>query len=44
MREGGNGESLVREVFLFVLMFVLLLSSLLMLLEVDKMDMCNCVD
>ena len=39
-----NGDSFVREVFLFMLMSVLLLRSLLMLLEVDEMGMCNCVD
>ena len=37
-----NGDSLVREVILLVLMSVLLLRSLLMLLEVDEMEMCNC--
>ena len=41
-REGVNGDSLVREVFLFVLLSVVLLRSMLMLLEVDEMDMCNC--
>ena len=32
----------MREVFLFVLLHALLLRSLLMLLEVDEMDICNC--
>ena len=41
-REGVNGDSIVREVLLIVLLSVLLLRSLLMLLEVDEMDMCNC--
>ena len=37
-----NDDSLVREVLLFVLLSVLLLRSLLMLLEVDELDICNC--
>ena len=37
-----NGDSHVSEVFLFVLMSVVLLRSMLMLLEVDEMDRCNC--
>ena len=41
---GENGDSFVSEVFLFVLMSILLLRSLVMLLEVDEMEMCNCVD
>ena len=32
------------EVFLVVLLLVLLQRSLLMLVEVDEMDICNCVD
>ena len=38
----GNGDSRVREVLLFLLLSSLLLRSLLMLLEVDEMDRCNC--
>ena len=41
-REGENGDSLVSEVFLFMLMSVLLLRSLLLPLEVDEMCRCNC--
>ena len=37
-----NSDSFVRDVLLFVLMSVVLLRSLLMLLEVDEMDICNC--
>ena len=39
-----NGDSFVRDVLMFVLMSVVLLRSLLMLLEVDEMEICNCAN